>query len=41
MGTTPNHRIWASSGEDPHKVTCILHSHHFFVTLHKKRKEIK
>ena len=41
MGITLNHRLWASLGEDPHKVKCILHSHHFLLPcLPKKKREI-
>jgi hypothetical protein len=37
-GTTPNLRLGASLGDDPHKVTCILQSHHFSLPLHKKER---
>ena len=34
-------RLWASLGEDPHKVTCILHSHHFSLPCIKKEGNTK
>ena len=37
-GKTLNLRLWASLGEDPHKVTCILHSHHFPLPCIKNTK---
>ena len=41
-GTTLNNRLWASLGDGPHKVMCILHSHHFpLPCLYEKKKERK
>jgi hypothetical protein len=37
-GTTPNLRLELAWGEDPQKVMCILHSHHFLLPYKKREK---